>query len=46
MKGTMLSTLLMFSFLLVSVLFAQEKPVYEINQLNDHIYKLTTDGGG
>ncbi len=32
--------------MLTMTAFAQEEPVFEINRLTDHIYELTTDGGG
>lgn len=39
-------TFMFACFLLTAQAFPQEESVYKVTQLNDHIYKLTTDGGG
>jgi len=35
-----------FGALIVGLAYCQDEPVFKITSLNDHLYKLTTDGGG
>jgi len=46
MKYSQVLIIIISSILLAIYTFSQEKPRFEVTQLTDHIFKLTTDGGG
>lgn len=40
------SVLAIVATMLAATAFSQDKPVFEVNRLTEHLYELTTDGGG
>ncbi len=46
MKHVAFFALALLSLLMAGSVLSQDKPEFEIKQLSDHIYELSTDGGG